>query len=48
MKMKQFGLSETKFYHFHRIFKNGGGGGGGGGEGVRSGSSTTGNTSVIF
>ena len=31
MKMKEFGLTETKF-HFHRIFKNGGGGGGGGGR----------------
>ena len=28
MKMK-FGLSETKLFHFHRIFKNGGEGGGG-------------------
>ena len=26
-KMKQFGLiDETKLFHFHRIFKNGGGG----------------------
>ena len=25
MKMKQFGLTETKLFHFHRIFKNGGG-----------------------
>ena len=24
MKMKQFGLTETKLFHFHRIFKNGG------------------------
>ena len=24
MKMKQFGLSETKLFHFHRIFKIGG------------------------
>ena len=29
MKMKLFGLSETKLFHFHRIFENGGGGGGG-------------------
>ena len=37
MKMKSFGVTETKLFHFHRIFKNGGGGGvlGGGGEGVR-------------
>ena len=28
MKMKFFGLTETKLFHFHRIFKNGGGGGG--------------------
>ena len=28
MKMKQFGLTETKLFHFHRIFKNGGQGGG--------------------
>ena len=26
MKMKYFGLTETKLLHFHRIFKNGGGG----------------------
>ena len=25
--MKSFGLTETKLFHFHRIFKNGGGGG---------------------
>ena len=24
MKMKYFGLPETKLFHFHRIFKNGG------------------------
>ena len=31
MKMELFGLTETetKLFHFHRIFKNGGGGGGG-------------------
>ena len=29
MKMKQFGLTESKSFHSHRIFKNGGGGGGG-------------------
>ena len=29
MKMKYFGLTESKLFHFHRIFKNGGGGGGG-------------------
>ena len=29
MKMKQFGLTEIKLFHFHRIFKIGGGGGGG-------------------
>ena len=23
MKMKSFGLTETKLFHFHRIFKNG-------------------------
>ena len=28
MKMKKFGLTETKLFHFHRIFKNGGQGGG--------------------
>ena len=22
MKMKQFGLTETKLFHFHKIFKN--------------------------
>ena len=27
MKMKYFGLSETKLFHFSRIFKNRGGGG---------------------
>ena len=27
MKMKQFGLTESKLFHSHRIFKNGGGGG---------------------
>ena len=26
MQMKSFGLAETKLFHFHRIFKNGGGG----------------------
>ena len=26
--MKSFGVTETKLFHFHRIFKNGGGGGG--------------------
>ena len=31
MKMKYFGLTETKSLHFHRIFKNGGRGGGLGG-----------------
>ena len=25
MKMKEFGLTETKLFHFHRIFKTGGG-----------------------
>ena len=25
MKMKSFGVTETKLFHFHRIFKNGGG-----------------------
>ena len=25
----EFGLTETKFFHFHGIFKNGGWGGGG-------------------
>ena len=25
MKMKQFGLTETKLFHFHRTFKNVGG-----------------------
>ena len=25
MKMKKFGLTETKLFHFHRIFKNGNG-----------------------
>ena len=25
--MKSFGVTETKLFHFHRIFKNGGGGG---------------------
>ena len=29
MKMKYFGLTETKLFHFRRIFKNGGGGGAG-------------------
>ena len=29
MKMRQFGFTETKLFHLHRIFKNGGGGGGG-------------------
>ena len=28
MKMKYFGLTETKLFNFHRIFKYGGGGGG--------------------
>ena len=32
MKVKQFGLTETKLFHFHRRCKKGGGGGG---EGVR-------------
>ena len=32
MKMIQFGLIETKLFHFHRIFKKGGGGGGQGGR----------------
>ena len=27
MKMKSFGLIETKLFNFHRIFKNGGQGG---------------------
>ena len=27
MKMKYFGLSDTKLLHFHKIFKNAGGGG---------------------
>ena len=36
MKMKYFGLSETKLFHFHRKFKNGGGGGGGRGEGIQT------------
>ena len=27
MKMKEFGLIETKLFHFHRIFKNWGQGG---------------------
>ena len=26
--MIQFGLTETKLFHFHRLFKTGGGGGG--------------------
>ena len=26
MKMKYFALTESKLFHFHRIFKNGGGG----------------------
>ena len=34
MKMKKFGLIETKLFVFHRIFKNGRGGGGGGREGL--------------
>ena len=29
IKMKLFGLTETKLFHFHKIFKEGGGGGGG-------------------
>ena len=33
MKMKKFGLTETKLFHFHTIFKNGGCGGGLGGCG---------------
>ena len=33
MKMKQFGLTETKLFHFHMIFKNGGRERGGGGRG---------------
>ena len=28
MKMKEFGLTETKFFHFHGVFENGGRGGG--------------------
>ena len=28
MKMKSFGLTESKLFHFHRIFKNVGQGGG--------------------
>ena len=28
MKMKYFGLTETKLFYFHGIFKNGGRGGG--------------------
>ena len=28
MKMKKFDLTETKLFHFHRIFKNRGRGGG--------------------
>ena len=28
MKMKKFGLIETKLFHFYRIFKNWGQGGG--------------------
>ena len=28
MKMKLFGLTEIKLFHFHRIFKHGGGEGG--------------------
>ena len=28
MKMKYFGLTETKLFHFHKILKNGGQGGG--------------------
>ena len=28
MEMNLFGLTETKLFHFHRIFKNGGRGGG--------------------
>ena len=30
MKMKYFGLTETKLFHFHRIFEKRGGGGGSG------------------
>ena len=29
MKMKYFGLTETKLFHFHRMLKKGAGGGGG-------------------
>ena len=32
MKIKSFGLSETKLFHLHRIFKNWGAGGWGSGE----------------
>ena len=35
LKIKRFGFTETKLFHFHRIFKMGGGGGGG--EGGRGG-----------
>ena len=31
--MKSFGVTETKLFHFHRIFKNGGGVGEGAGRG---------------
>ena len=47
MQMKLFGLSETKLFHCHRIFKTGGGGGGGAGrgfEGTPFGSATVRNT----
>ena len=33
--MEWFGISDTKLFHFHMIFKNGGGGGGGGREGIK-------------
>ena len=29
MKMDWFGISDTKLFHFHMVFKNGVGGGGG-------------------
>ena len=35
MKMKSFGVTETKLFHFHRIFKNGGGVGEGAGRGFK-------------
>ena len=36
MKMKVFGLTETKLFHFIGYLKTGGGGGGGGGERVQA------------